>query len=280
MKDMNSLIKRINELYHKSKTEQGLTEEEKKEQQFLRRRYLDSIRCNIRGQLDSIDVVNRDGTVTNLGEEREKLQAQKKTCRQELMKRRDMTLQKERDEWNKMLRARITSTKEYADATVIFTYVSFGSEADTGWVIRHAIENGKQVYVPTVIDKRVMKFYRIGSLSELFRNKMGILEPIPSEENLFLPERDIAGNHELFDHALLLIPGVGFDREGSRLGYGRGYYDRYLKNLRTEIKKNSGDMNMMGVCYQNQLSIHIPVNEMDEPVDLICTENELIRISK
>ena len=141
-------------------------------------------------------------------------------------------------------------------------------------------ENGKQVYVPTVIDKRVMRFYRINSLSETFRNKMGILEPIPSEETLFLPEKDLAENKDRFEHALMLIPGVGFDREGSRLGYGRGYYDRYLKNLRAELKKNSVEISFMGVCYQNQVSIHIPVNELDEPVDLICTENELIRVSE
>ncbi len=121
MKDMNALITRINELYHKSKTKEGLTEEEKKEQLYLRKRYLASIRSNIRGQLDAIDVVNRDGSVTNLGEERakecqeksEQMAARKKTCRQELIKRRDMTLMKEREAWDKMLRARLASSPEY-----------------------------------------------------------------------------------------------------------------------------------------------------------------------
>ena len=287
MKDMNALITRINELYHKSKTKEGLTEEEKKEQLYLRKRYLASIRSNIRGQLDAIDVVNRDGSVTNLGEERakerqaksEQMAARKKTCRQELIKRRDMTLMKEREEWDKMLRARLASSPEYTRAKVLFSYVSFGAEADTGWIIRHALEEGKAVYVPTVQDREHMEFYRISSLSELFRNKMGILEPIPSEDTRFVPERDIKEHKDLFANALMLIPGVGFDREGSRLGYGRGYFDRYLRELRKTLHEaDEYSFTFLGVCYQNQICLHIPVEEFDEPVDGICTENEWIRI--
>ena len=60
-------IARINELYHKSKAE-GLTEEEKQEQALLRREYIAAIRMNIRSQLDNIDIVEKDGTITNLGE--------------------------------------------------------------------------------------------------------------------------------------------------------------------------------------------------------------------
>ena len=72
MQDINKLtmdekIARINELYHKSKAE-GLTEEEKEEQQALRRAYIDSVRNALRGHLDNIDIKNEDGTIENLGE--------------------------------------------------------------------------------------------------------------------------------------------------------------------------------------------------------------------
>lgn len=60
-------IKRINELYHKSKTE-GLTEEEKREQQILRRDFIDSFKRNLRGNLDNISIQEKDGSITNLGE--------------------------------------------------------------------------------------------------------------------------------------------------------------------------------------------------------------------
>lgn len=74
MDDLN--IKRINELYHKQK-KVGLTQEEKDEQQFLRKRYIESIKKNVRGQLEQINIQNEDGTIVNVGEEHEKKHGKK-----------------------------------------------------------------------------------------------------------------------------------------------------------------------------------------------------------
>ncbi len=68
MATLEEKIARINELYHKSKTEEGLTPEELEEQQSLRADYIASFRASLRGQLDNIDILEKDGTVTNLGE--------------------------------------------------------------------------------------------------------------------------------------------------------------------------------------------------------------------
>ena len=72
-------IRRINELYHKSKSE-GLTEEEKKEQKILRQEYIESFRENLRGQLNNISIKEKDGTIVNLGEKYGKKRNQKKGC--------------------------------------------------------------------------------------------------------------------------------------------------------------------------------------------------------
>lgn len=66
MKDLNEKIKRINALYHKSQ-EEGLTDAEKEEQALLRREYIDSVKQNLKSQLNNIDILNDDGTVENLG---------------------------------------------------------------------------------------------------------------------------------------------------------------------------------------------------------------------
>ena len=66
---MDERIKRINELYHKSQTPEGLTAEEKMEQRVLRKEYVDAVRGNLRAQLDNIDILEKDGTITNLGEQ-------------------------------------------------------------------------------------------------------------------------------------------------------------------------------------------------------------------
>ncbi len=70
--NMDERIKRINELYHKSQTPEGLTAEEKMEQRVLRKEYVDSIRNNLKAQLDNIDIVEKDGSITNLGEKFDK----------------------------------------------------------------------------------------------------------------------------------------------------------------------------------------------------------------
>ena len=69
---MEEKIKRINELYHKSQTTEGLTAEEKMEQRVLRKEYVDAIRGNLKAQLDNIDILEKDGTITNLGEKYDK----------------------------------------------------------------------------------------------------------------------------------------------------------------------------------------------------------------
>lgn len=76
MGDLN--IKRINELYHKSQTPEGLTPEEKEEQARLRKNYVASVRANLRGQLDNINIQEKDGTITNLGEKFGKKEASEK----------------------------------------------------------------------------------------------------------------------------------------------------------------------------------------------------------
>ena len=70
--NMEERIARINELYHKSQTPGGLTAEEKMEQRVLRKEYVDAIRNNLRAQLDNIDILEKDGTITNLGEKFDK----------------------------------------------------------------------------------------------------------------------------------------------------------------------------------------------------------------
>ena len=70
--NMEERIARINELYHKSQTPNGLTAEEKMEQRVLRKEYVDAIRNNLRAQLDNIDILEKDGTITNLGEKFDK----------------------------------------------------------------------------------------------------------------------------------------------------------------------------------------------------------------
>ena len=86
--------------------------------------------------------------------------------------------------------------------------------------------------VPKVLDKTRMEFYYITSLEELQAGKWGILEPESIEEN-----RADVFNIQNQTKPLMIMPGVGFDKEGHRMGYGGGYYDRYLKKYGMQTKK-------------------------------------------
>ena len=138
-------IARINELYRKSKAE-GLTEAEKKEQKILRTEYMDSVKRNLRSQLNNIDIEEKDGSVINLGEK----YGNKKSIRQIIGKQR-----KELDPiiWQSQTAEICRKTCEldvFREATDIYCYIDFGGEVGTRPLMLEAWKLGKTVWVPKV----------------------------------------------------------------------------------------------------------------------------------
>ena len=149
---------------------------------------------------------------------------------------------------------KIISLEEYKQADVILAYVSFSSEADTHFLINHALSDGKKVAVPKIYDNREMRFYIINSIDELSPGAFGILEP-NTEFELKIKENE---------NYLLLLPGVAFDEEKNRLGYGGGYYDTFLA-------KHPHICKLMP-AYELQKHNKLPVDEHDVKADIIITE--------
>lgn len=130
--------------------------------------------------------------------------------------RRELSLSEWKNKTHSITK-QILSQKEFADADAIYCYVDFDREAGTRGIIEEAWRMGKRVYVPRV-QKDTMDFYRITSYTELETGTFGVLEPgLTGHE---LPADGQSG--------LMIVPGVAFDRECNRIGYGKGYYDRYL----------------------------------------------------
>lgn len=151
---------------------------------------------------------------------------------------------------------RTAELKEYREAEVLLTYVSCGSEPDTLRLILHALALGKIVACP-VCDKaaHVMTFRRIEALDRLVTGAYGIYEP-PADA----PQVQLSGKN----NSLCIVPGLSFDSSGGRLGYGGGYYDRFLSGFRGVS---------VGLCRTVNLSAQpIPQNEYDLPVDLVITD--------
>lgn len=116
------------------------------------------------------------------------------------------------------LYARILSDSKYLKSKKIALFVGFNDEIKTEELIKIMLDEGKSIYLP-YIDGKTMTFHKINSLDELIKNKMGIKEPPCTNELIEVDKID-----------LMYVPGLCFDCCGYRVGYGGGYYDRYLKD--------------------------------------------------
>ena len=115
----------------------------------------------------------------------------------------------------------VQTLPEYENADLILPYLSFGAEIDTRALIEDAWSRGKTVALPRCVEgTRDMRWYRVESLDSLVMSKFGVEEPA---EN---PAFEVDPN--AFERALAFVPGLEFDREGYRLGYGGGFYDTFL----------------------------------------------------
>ncbi len=154
---------------------------------------------------------------------------------------------------------RLIDMPAYQRARRIACYVSIKNEVDTRTVIQKTIGSGKQVGVPVTREEGSMDFQEILGLSDLRPVRYGLREPVPNPKMVLLP-------HTI---DLVLIPGIAFDRLGHRIGSGGGYYDRFL--AQTEAVR-------IGLSYGFQIIDRVPAEPHDVKMDLIITENEVIRI--
>lgn len=121
-------------------------------------------------------------------------------------------------------------------------------------MIEQALRDGKRVAVPYCIEgTRQMDFYYIRSMADLVPRTFGVLEPLPEQCQKWTGA----------PNSICLVPGLAFDRHGFRLGYGKGYYDRFLSGY-TGLK--------IGVVYEGCLCQRLPHGYYDLPVDLLITE--------
>lgn len=141
----------------------------------------------------------------------------------------------------------------------LFAYLETQNEVLTRPLIEHCFRIGKPVYVP-VTQKNEIFFTRLNDFSNLVEADFGILEP----KNPIAEEPD--------ENSLFIIPGVGFDQFGTRLGYGAGFYDRYL--YRREA------LSFVGVCFEIQLADKLPKEETDVLMDSVLTEKRWLIVDK
>lgn len=156
------------------------------------------------------------------------------------------------------IRLQLESFGLYRSAPLVLTYVSYDNEVDTRQIMASAWAAGKSVAVPRcLVADATLRFYEIGSFDELEPGFKGILEPASGAGRLVGPTEMVG--------SVCLVPALVYDADGHRIGYGGGYYDRFLSFY-------PGDK--LGLARTAQLSGNpLPHEDHDVPVDAIVTES-------
>jgi len=185
---------------------------------------------------------------------------QRGALRRKVLQARDRLTQAARRTRSAALHGRLWGLAPFAAAEVLFIYVDFRSEVETLALIDQCLAKGKQVIVPLVAEDNQLIPCRLTALDELRPGAFGIPEPDPQRCARVAP-----GTIDL-----VLLPGSVFDAEGGRLGYGGGYYDRFLVNEAPQALR-------LGVCFELQLVEALPLLPHDQRLDILVTESRVLR---
>lgn len=154
--------------------------------------------------------------------------------------------------------AQFLNSEYYRRCSSLFMYVSLPAEVDTGRILQVALRDGKTVAAPVCCpEDHSMTFYRIGGEEDLLPGSYGIREPDASCCAAVLPD----------EMSLCLVPGFTFTPGGLRLGYGGGYYDRFLASFPGVS---------VGLCRGKWLAAALPADRFDRPVQVVATEDRIL----
>lgn len=184
---------------------------------------------------------------------------EKQRLREERLAAREALSEQERSVLDNRITQKLLATSEYAEATTVLTYVSGSSEVSTRMFIECALRDGKTVAVPRCLPGHCLEFVAIASLEQLVAAPFNLLEPAKE-----LP----AVTEDQKNNSICIVPALLVDTKGYRLGYGAGFYDRFLSTY--PGKK-------ICLAYQQSLSrTTLPHTAFDVAVDVVITESEVL----
>jgi len=157
---------------------------------------------------------------------------------------------------SKEIQGKLKQLDIFRNAKGIACYYPIGSEVRTQEIMQEILSQGRDLSLPKV-DGENLEFRKVTDFGYLQKSGFDIMEP-----------KDICKPAEIID--VILVPNIGMTRTGSRLGYGYGYYDRFLKN---------SDVPSIALTYAKQIVKKVPTSENDVKIDWIVTENEIIDTS-
>lgn len=187
------------------------------------------------------------------------LSVQKRKLRRLLLEKRAALTEAERQEYGRCIAERILAEPAFQKAKTIFSFMPMDEEVQLQSLFTDSAASGKRFGFPVCFSKGRMEVYEPADRDHMERDRFGILAPNPERDRLLAPE----------ELDFVIVPLLGFDRELYRIGYGGGFYDRYLRRLRPGTP-------FAGVAYSLQDCRHIPRESFDLALPVILTEKERI----
>ncbi|MEK7275570.1 MAG: 5-formyltetrahydrofolate cyclo-ligase [Candidatus Desantisbacteria bacterium] len=201
----------------------------------------------------------------------------KKSLRNSILSIRNTLSPEERCQKSGLIAKNLFGLEEFNKLSSILFYVAARSEVQTEGIIRQAIKQGKRVFLPvTDIENKRLLISELHDFDiELAKGGYGIMEPMEIYQRFV----------SLSEVEMIIVPGIAFDINGYRIGYGGGYYDRLLEPISEKYpQENKKHQNiktcLIGICFECQLIDAIPVENHDMSVEIIITEERIINIKR
>lgn len=192
----------------------------------------------------------------------------KEKVRKEAMEARDSMDEESRQQKSHRIVEKILQLDCFRQADVVLSYHSFRSEVDVDALNRGILLQKKSLYLPkTFVKEKKIRFYQITDLEKLKQGYQKIREPMGKE-----PEFSWETIQKEKKKVIMIMPGTAYDARGYRMGYGGGYYDRYLNEYEKEWKHS--DFCMIFVAFSEQKVLMVPGERCDVKPDIIVTDKE------
>lgn len=195
----------------------------------------------------------------------------KEKVRKKAVETRDSIDEESRQQKSEEIAKKILEADWFKEADIVLSYHAFRSEVEVDALNRAVLTQGKKLYLPkTYVKEKQIRFFEITDLSKLKRGYQKIWEPTGEE-----PEFSFETVKEEQKKVLMIMPGTAYDDRGYRMGYGGGYYDRYLNAHEAEWKMI--DFMTVFAAFSEQKMILIPGERCDVKPDVIVTEKEIMQ---
>lgn len=181
----------------------------------------------------------------------------KKSLRESMLEKRNSLAKDEIIKKSIKIQENLFGLDEFKKSKVVMFYVSFNDEAHTHDMIKESLKS-KTIVVPKVANNEIEPSIIIDFDQLIPSGKFGILEPIE------------AAKINIKNIQVVIVPGIAFDKNGHKLGYGFGYYDKFLAKIPKALK--------IGLAFDFQIVDKLPIEGHDAPVDLVVTDKEIINI--